>query len=132
MYFEKHTAHIFNQINSFLRDSWFEIPDRTSPSRIMRPQFIKRTQNGQLRTSSDRDQHKSNGYQASKHVQGEKKENAAKTDEGESDEKNNGSKKETREGKQTEYSKQDDFINASALYVRPQFSYVLDPRYMDL
>ncbi|SPO05269.1 uncharacterized protein DNG_07956 [Cephalotrichum gorgonifer] len=30
----------FYEASSFLRDSWFEIPDRTSPSRIMRPRYV--------------------------------------------------------------------------------------------
>ncbi|CAG9993960.1 unnamed protein product [Clonostachys byssicola] len=39
---EKKTADDYRMVNSFLRDTWFEIPDRESPSRIMRPQFVQR------------------------------------------------------------------------------------------
>ncbi|KAI1097263.1 hypothetical protein F4804DRAFT_328090 [Jackrogersella minutella] len=43
---EDQTCHEdkFHEINSFFRGSWFEIPDRTSESRIMKPQCV--TQDG--------------------------------------------------------------------------------------
>lgn len=30
----------YNQLRSFFRDSWTEVPDRESPSRIMRPRTV--------------------------------------------------------------------------------------------
>ncbi|KAI8291268.1 hypothetical protein K4K60_002561 [Colletotrichum sp. SAR11_57] len=30
----------FNQAKSFFKDSWIEVPDKASPSRIMRPRFV--------------------------------------------------------------------------------------------
>lgn len=39
-------AQDFYQVSSFLRDTWFEIPDRTSTSRSMRPRFMKRPKGG--------------------------------------------------------------------------------------
>ncbi|KAF2638453.1 hypothetical protein P280DRAFT_84634 [Massarina eburnea CBS 473.64] len=34
------------ELKSFLKQTWFEIPDRISKSRIMKPQFVKRERNG--------------------------------------------------------------------------------------
>ena len=37
----KHSDSI-HELGAFLRDTWYEIPDRVSASRMMRPQFIER------------------------------------------------------------------------------------------
>lgn len=36
----RYTPQDFLQIKSFLRNSWVEVPDRTSKSRMMRPRFV--------------------------------------------------------------------------------------------
>lgn len=40
---DKYNAHDFLQIKSFLANSWVEVPDRTSASRILRPRFVMRS-----------------------------------------------------------------------------------------
>ncbi|KAF5492027.1 Ankyrin-3 [Colletotrichum siamense] len=42
MYDEKQDASRFNQAKSFFKDSWIEVPDSFSASRIMRPRFVSR------------------------------------------------------------------------------------------
>ncbi|KAI0380798.1 hypothetical protein F5Y04DRAFT_289242 [Hypomontagnella monticulosa] len=37
-------AASYHEVSSFLQSTWFEIPDRTSKSRFMRPKFAERTQ----------------------------------------------------------------------------------------
>lgn len=39
---EDEDAGIFNQAKSFFKDSWIEIPDKSSASRMMRPRFVSR------------------------------------------------------------------------------------------
>ncbi|KAI1389580.1 uncharacterized protein F4822DRAFT_205399 [Hypoxylon trugodes] len=39
---EGNNATSYHEVSSFLQSTWFEIPDRTSGSRFMRPQFVER------------------------------------------------------------------------------------------
>lgn len=43
----------FNDLISFLRTSWVQIPDKTSPSRFMRPLFVKRKATKSAKTSKE-------------------------------------------------------------------------------
>lgn len=38
----ENSATNYHEISSFLQSTWFEIPDRTSESRFMRPQFVEK------------------------------------------------------------------------------------------
>lgn len=53
MHGENHKPHHYDQASSFLRDTWFEIPDRTSESRFMRPQFLKRTSHTSINSKQE-------------------------------------------------------------------------------
>ncbi|KAK1953533.1 ankyrin [Colletotrichum sublineola] len=45
MYDEKRPPVHFNQVKSFFKGSWIEVPDKTSASRMMRPRFVSRGKN---------------------------------------------------------------------------------------
>ncbi|RBA22490.1 hypothetical protein FPRO05_00837 [Fusarium proliferatum] len=42
MYNENYCTPEYLEVRSFLRDSWIEVPDKTSRSRMMRPQYVSR------------------------------------------------------------------------------------------
>lgn len=129
MYDEGHNADDFHRVSSFLRDTWFEIPDRTSASRIMRPQFIRRNRNGfthrteeaSLNTSTrgeggaaEREQHNEEARHREALSEEKKKKKRKKKKERREPERNE--KKSGMESK-VEGEQGDNFLAASALYV---------------
>ncbi|KAF7527677.1 hypothetical protein G7054_g10415 [Neopestalotiopsis clavispora] len=50
---QEKSASDFNQAKSFFKNSWIQVPDKSSPSRIMRPRFVWRDTNGNEAQSED-------------------------------------------------------------------------------
>lgn len=46
----------FNQAKSFFKDSWIEVPDKVSPSRVMRPRFLSRNTKDDETQTKDADE----------------------------------------------------------------------------
>ncbi|KAI1417262.1 hypothetical protein F5Y13DRAFT_185336 [Hypoxylon sp. FL1857] len=78
---EHKSAASFHEVSSFLQSTWSEIPDRTSASRIMRPQFIERKLNISSGQKQDNDSTlKRSGEQKVKAINGKQDENTQKAD----------------------------------------------------
>ncbi|KAI1775281.1 hypothetical protein F4818DRAFT_441378 [Hypoxylon cercidicola] len=116
---DKNSAASYHEVSSFLQSTWFEIPDRTSESRFMRPQFAERipiasTGKRQDEVSPLKRSEEEKGT-ASNDAQREETQDSGvqKTNDHEVNSQDIGKQETTKEKEREE----DDFIPSSALYM---------------
>ncbi|VUC29858.1 unnamed protein product [Clonostachys rosea] len=126
---DKKTADDFHKVNSFLRDTWFEIPDRESPSRTMRPQFVQRkrsSKDSQLKTSQTKAKspdttNESNDKKRSKALEVQSGQTQKQGNNEEQEQPDRHRKPENKQDKEAQEKKADleeeDFIAVSAVYM---------------
>lgn len=123
---EKYDVSQFRQVKSFFRDSWVEVPDRISESRIMRPRFVMRDPE----KDADEEEDKTDKKEASSSMT--KKGDSKRNEKGKGGKERTGKEQvdgeEEKPGETKEEMKQEgekkaqDFIAASAIYVSKHFS----------
>lgn len=116
--FDKYDAHDFLQIKSFLANSWVELPDRTSASRILRPRFV-------MRSVDETDRKAGSDETPSSLDQGTKYQKEIGEKDGEEDERLGGKAGTHDEHTDQKRSESDagKFVNASAAYASKSFPF---------
>lgn len=111
---EKLEPRQYHELKSFFRDSWAQVPDRTSSSRSMRPRnVVRRQKNGALgKHDSIKKEEEEKSKKGKKGKKGKKKKDKKQ--------KSGKAKNETKSEESQQKKCQPDFGVASATYVSPE------------
>jgi hypothetical protein len=119
---EKLEPRQYHKLKSFFRDSWVQVPDRTSPSRSMRPRTVVMRQENEAggkhdTTKKEEGERSDKGKKEVRVEENKKEEDKKREDRGQESSK---AKDETKSEESQRKKYQPDFGVASATYVSPK------------